>query len=314
MIDIIIPAYNAHKTIKRTIKSIKDQNYKDYKITIINDGGEPYNIKGVIELTTENKGPGHARNYGIKHTNGEYILFVDADDFLLPCALSNLMSQMEENVGLVIGTIIAEEENGTTRLIKSNSNFMHGKLYNRKYLQEFNIWSNEESICCEDDSFNSQCLICLHGTKYTNPIIEVPVYEWTYTKDSLGRRDPITWEHQIVPIEITNNKIYVFNELKKKGLDNGRIRVEKARTMLQCIIGYIRDKIQYPQFEQSNWNNVIRCYNEIYAEIEPIVHADVLKRILQETVLPKATDNDFEHIMQYLTQLKIINLQMTGVN
>ena len=92
MIDVIIPAYNAHKTIGRTLTSIAMQiNRPLLKVYVVNDGSkEDYkdiinNYKDVINITEiriKNSGPGAARQVGLEASNSEYVVFIDSDDTL----------------------------------------------------------------------------------------------------------------------------------------------------------------------------------------------------------------------------------------
>lgn len=108
MIDIIIPAYNSHETIIRTLASIVMQlNRKELKVTIVNDGGKDYKeivnqFKSFIDIQElnygENRGVGYARQYGIDHTNGDYITFIDSDDtFYEACSLSMLSKILKDS-------------------------------------------------------------------------------------------------------------------------------------------------------------------------------------------------------------------------
>ena len=91
LISIIVPAYNASKYIENTVKSILNQTYNNIEVMIINDGStddteliiqEIINSDSRIKLiSTENLGAGHARNEGLKNSNGQYIRFCDSDDF-----------------------------------------------------------------------------------------------------------------------------------------------------------------------------------------------------------------------------------------
>lgn len=307
LVDIIIPAYNSHRTINRAIDSILQCGDIDYHITIVNDAGEPYNITNIdclTELTYEkNMGPGYARNYGLEHTNGDYVVFLDADDYLLPNALKNLLTCISKGVGLVIGTIVAENPDGTTREIKSNGNFFHGKLYSRKFLEEYKIRCNEASRCCEDDSFNSLALLCLDGNKWKEVVTEEPVCRWTYTQGSLGRKNPIEWEHKIVPVEMITNKIYIYNQLKTRNVAPGRVLIDKTRTMIHAVAVYVRNKIHYPQYEQSNWNNLRRCYSEIYKNIESQVTDNIFDFVFN-TILPDGSSEDKSCVKALLKELK----------
>lgn len=97
--SIIVPVYNVEKYLKKCINSILNQTYKNYEIIIINDGStdkskkilESYkNIDNVKIINQTNKGLSVARNIGIKNATGDYLLFVDSDDYIDNDLLENL--------------------------------------------------------------------------------------------------------------------------------------------------------------------------------------------------------------------------------
>ena len=94
-ISIIIPLYNAENYIYKNIASILKQDFDNYELIIINDSStdsslniaKSFDDEKIRVYTKINEGTSIARNYGLKHANGEYILFVDADDYIEPNAL-----------------------------------------------------------------------------------------------------------------------------------------------------------------------------------------------------------------------------------
>ena len=89
-VSIIIPLYNEEKYIKDAINSILEQDYSNYEIIVIDDGStdNSYNIVNNIKdkriklfRFKKNKGVGEARNLGIKKASGDYLAFLDADDY-----------------------------------------------------------------------------------------------------------------------------------------------------------------------------------------------------------------------------------------
>lgn len=112
-VSIIIPLYNCEKYIDKCIESIKNQTYVNWELIIVDDqsNDKSYEIcKGYADNDTRilltqqvNAGSGVARNKGIDIATGEYIMFCDADDFLLPDALTLLIEEADRtNVDLVI--------------------------------------------------------------------------------------------------------------------------------------------------------------------------------------------------------------------
>lgn len=92
MISVIIPVYNVEKYIERCVKSVLDQTYKDFEILLINDGSTD-NSKKICEkladeykqiklINQENQGVSVARNIGIIKAKGDFLTFIDSDDFI----------------------------------------------------------------------------------------------------------------------------------------------------------------------------------------------------------------------------------------
>lgn len=92
-VSIITPVYNVEKCIERSIKSVINQTNKDFELLLIDDGSKDRSIqiaKSLLEnsdinykiITQENSGVSAARNRGIEEASGEYITFLDSDDYI----------------------------------------------------------------------------------------------------------------------------------------------------------------------------------------------------------------------------------------
>lgn len=89
-ISVIIPIYNAEKTIERLLNSINSQTYKNYEIILVNDGStdntqnilDKYKSKNVKIINKKNEGVGKARKIGFNNATGDLIFFCDSDDYL----------------------------------------------------------------------------------------------------------------------------------------------------------------------------------------------------------------------------------------
>lgn len=119
MISIIIPYYNASKFIEATLQSVFVQSNIDIEVIVVNDGSnkeESDFIAGLNEkygfklISQDNKGVGSARNRGAKAAKGNYLLFLDADDVLLPNALRNLNANVSNFVISIANYRIREKE------------------------------------------------------------------------------------------------------------------------------------------------------------------------------------------------------------
>lgn len=113
-ISIIIPVYNTEKYISDCLDSILAQTYKNFEVIIIDDGSTDNSLsicntykeknKNISVLHIENSGVSAARNTGIKHAKGEFLLFVDSDDTLYEYSLSKFIKELTSpNIDILIG-------------------------------------------------------------------------------------------------------------------------------------------------------------------------------------------------------------------
>jgi len=108
-ISIIIPFYQKHVTLERCLQSIRFSEL-EMEMIVVDDGSNPsLNVdiqnqyKNLVVLTTENNGPGYARNFGAKHANGKYLLFLDADDFLEERFETIMLAFIKKKVDVIVG-------------------------------------------------------------------------------------------------------------------------------------------------------------------------------------------------------------------
>lgn len=95
-ISVVIPLYNKEKSIAQSLKSVLDQTYTNFEIVVVDDGSTDKSVEVVKNIGNEriqllgqpNAGPSKARNTGVKNSKGDWVVFLDADDELLPEALS----------------------------------------------------------------------------------------------------------------------------------------------------------------------------------------------------------------------------------
>lgn len=110
-VSVIMPAFNAEKTIGEAICSVKSQTYKNLELIIIDDGSKDGTAaiadsmssedERICVLHIENGGVSNARNIAIKRCTGKYIAFIDADDKMCPNMLQKMVEAMQDDVDLV---------------------------------------------------------------------------------------------------------------------------------------------------------------------------------------------------------------------
>ena len=138
LVSIVVPIFNVEKYLERCLKSIINQDYRNIEIIMINDGStddsrriakEYADLDSRFVLYDKNNGGlSSARNYGLTKCNGEFVCFVDSDDFLFPDYVSSLMSGFSENDDVVIADYVIYDP-------KRNKSFLHGqKLKDQRFI------------------------------------------------------------------------------------------------------------------------------------------------------------------------------------
>lgn len=103
--SIIIPAYNAEAFLDRCLESIRSQSFPDYQVLIVDDGSRDGTLRIAVDSADRDSrfhltqishgGPGAARNRGLELARGEYILYMDADDYWLD---AGLLQQLDDRI------------------------------------------------------------------------------------------------------------------------------------------------------------------------------------------------------------------------
>ena len=119
--SIIIPVYNVENYIKKCLESIKGQTYKNFEVIIVNDGSKQ-NEKEIIKpflkdkrfkyYEKENGGLSDARNYGVGYAAGDYIIYVDSDDYIekdLLTKINNLVETIDYDVVRYNLNVVSED-------------------------------------------------------------------------------------------------------------------------------------------------------------------------------------------------------------
>ena len=138
--SIIIPVYNVEKYLEKCLDSIKNQTYKDYEVIIVNDGtkdnsmdiAKKYDFKIINQ---KNQGLSAARNTGVKNATGDYLLFVDSDDYLEKDLLKELNKSLKNNPDLVRFQIKEVYEDG------KEINYPEEEFQNKSGVEAFSIIS-----------------------------------------------------------------------------------------------------------------------------------------------------------------------------
>lgn len=204
-ISIIIPCYNAQKYLRECLDSLLAQRMEDFEVILIDDGSRDATAQIAGEyvrrdkrfhlIQQENSGVSMARNAGLSVAQGEWILFVDADDLLPVGALSALLAHATQDVQMVVSLheTFGEERDtrveipltrwmdktgrerrhaAALRLIEGDAvlNIMCNKLHRRSFLLEEGITLEPGLRNAEDALFNLEAVLCAREIAFCNHV------------------------------------------------------------------------------------------------------------------------------------------------
>lgn len=255
MISVIIPIYNVEKYLEKCLESVINQTYKKIEIILVNDGStdESLNIckkysksdNRITIINQKNAGVSNARNAGIKKANGDYIIFIDPDDYIN----INMLQILYDNINIADDVDISicafekvyfNQENDSIKklgkdkkkildkmtLLKEMTKrggiqgFVWNRLYKKSIIDENKILFSRNIFVCEDFLFNSEYIDKINKGIYT----QEKLYYYYQRKDSAyNGKFNIRWlsvieaYEEIVKIYKKNN-LYEYAGLKYIGL------------------------------------------------------------------------------------------------
>jgi glycosyltransferase involved in cell wall biosynthesis len=223
LISIVIPYYNKQNTIVRSVKSVLNQTYENWELFIIDDNSDVplnkvFNIHDSrirLIVNNDNLGPGPTRQIGVDLTNGEYIAFLDADDWWDIQFLSHSMAAINNNIAGVWSRTILITDKSTN--LKRYNHLYHSNI--REYLLKYGhpictssfLWNKSKiarwsSLWTQQDSMFEleTSLICNHL---------LPVGAALVFQDKTGTEHR---EHYIGQADNLINKFKVYKVLNSK--------------------------------------------------------------------------------------------------
>ena len=214
-VSIIVPVYNAEKTLPRCVDSILQQEYSDFELLLVDDGSRDGSAalcddfaradSRVRVLHKENAGVSAARNDALDLARGEYLQFLDSDDWITPEATKLLVRTAQaERCDLVIADFYRvvgdrvshkggiEEDGVLSReafaayMMENPADFYYGviwnKLYRRDIVERHGLRMDAGISWCEDFIFNLEYI--LHAERFA--ALRAPIYYYVKTKGSLA--------------------------------------------------------------------------------------------------------------------------------
>ena len=269
-ISLIVPVYNTGKYLNKCLESLISQTYKDIEIIIINDGStdnseeiiKSYKDKRIKYFSKKNEGIGKTRNLGIEKSNGEYLAFVDSDDYLSEFFCEKMLKKaFGDNCDIVICNYYVDHDNQlkkidfidfldtslteTPSLINSVNLGPCNKIYKKDLLSKNNI-KFIENLKYEDAPFVVKALL---NAKRIGKINDYLTYYVIHEKSETTIRDKKIFD-------ILKIVDMIVKELKTVDFPNEEITNLITMILTDYTIQqrYIKDKNSRNQFITQAFN------------------------------------------------------------
>lgn len=222
LISVVMPVYNAEKTLETSAGSILSQSYGRIDLILVNDGSKDGSLEicrslaerdsRVQVLTQENAGPAAARNTALSAVKGEFVMFADSDDFFSPDAFQTMISAIQgadiaiahyyfdlgkvsSPRGLLDGSRTLNEDEFLMELMQRPGSFYFSALWNKMYradlIRDQQLQFDPFLDWGEDFAFNMQYY---YGVKRA-ALVETPIYHYVKSPGSTSIRTLLNVPH-----------------------------------------------------------------------------------------------------------------------
>lgn len=211
LISVIIPVYNVEEYLHYAIESLEKQTYKNFEIILVNDGStdnsgelcDEYSEKysNVRVFHKENGGLSDARNFGVQKAKGEFITFLDPDDYLEVYSLELLASIQEMQDCDIVSTRVKATE-------------LYNVYSNRSLTEEDikNVIVMNRDIFLEEAFYDKVATVSACGKLYRKSILEIP-----FPKGKIYEDLYIISEHVGKANKIVYTPLQIYNYYKRQG-------------------------------------------------------------------------------------------------
>ncbi|WP_408008454.1 CDP-glycerol glycerophosphotransferase family protein [Pseudalkalibacillus sp. A8] len=331
-ISIIVPIYNTEEFLEECIFSIIMQSFGNFELLLINDGSGPTCTNKINELSKIDnrikvfhqkvrKGVGAARNLGIEKSTGDYIYFMDSDDYLGESTLQLLMKNITDHkmvTGKQVRTTISHENEETAvaldtevdpdvhvyqnniKKVFKNRSVLH-RLISKDLVKDKNIRFSEEVDCYSDLSFILPLLVDMDEVPYIKNAF--------YFKRK--RNDPIT-NPAILQLDAEiriKDFITIYNQLKEDYRDNS----EAVNFLDNHMINFYRKTIVTFLKEENNINLIYKQLVSFATKLDQQLLSKksiIVRRELNALV--KNNREKFESINRLHQRLRKVKYALSG--
>ena len=251
LVSIIVPVYNLESYIEKCLNSIKNQTYSNLEVIVIDDGSTDKSKEIIDSFATDNRffvysnsnhGVSYTRNFGIEHSHGRYLLFVDGDDYIENDFVEKLyeaITASKTKITVCGYNIVKDSE---TKSVKYNSKLITKNEYLNNIIN-YNLapWNKIYDRCLFEkvrfqvgvDAEDVLILPELLEQCDSIQIINCCLYNYVVRESSFTHRK-YTVKHLDIPLAF----IYLSNYIMDNGDKNGMISVLNA-TIHKIVIALI---------------------------------------------------------------------------
>ena len=326
-VSIIVPVYNGEKVLQRCVDSILTQDYKDIEVILVDDGSKDTSFKiiseyaqkdnRVVPVHKNNGGVSSTRNKALSMASGDYIQFLDVDDWLPFDSTKQLVRAMEENdAQMVIGDFYRVVDDTISKkgsikddgLISRNeyadkmmltpADFYYGVLWNKLYrkdiIDKYNIRMDENISYCEDTIFNLEYLLHVDNIY----VLKVPVYYYVKTEGSLVSQN-LNLESTV---NMKTSVIKYYNQFYKNILDEEAYENRKL-FIYSYLVSFSTDSLSIPFFEAKKLGK--ETGNRIYYD-KQLSHNEWMADYLKSAFLDQLLNTVAQQSKLDLNEVKIL--------
>ena len=238
-VSVIIPCYNCQMLVVETLESLAAQTFRDFEVVCVNDGStdntlsvlEQYKGNCAFDMQIINKpngGVSSARNAGIRAAQGEYLLFLDADDLYHPTYIQHLCDAVEESEADVAycllsrnNAVLAEDRQSVSVIRQTQKEAMRNLLYRMPEIGFYCYLYRKDWIITDKLVFDE-------NTRH----FEDREFNWKYLCHckSAAFVDSPLYYYRVLETSVTNSKTVAW---RTDGLD-AVIRIEKYMEAMEC--------------------------------------------------------------------------------
>ena len=295
-LDIIIPTYKNKKGLRRTLNSIPSD--KNVNVIVIDDASgldysdilEEYPSLHFYQLDY-NQGPGMARQYGLEHSNGMYITFLDTGDYFYENGLQTILNAIQENTYIKVYTFSYVYDDKNILNDRPDDKTI-GSVYKRSFIEMYNIhFSKEGSYANEDYGFSRACRLILDNWQRfsfsdARKHIKIPVFYEHIDKNSLTKANNDEFFYTKLSPGIIINGLHAIQIAKAAGIKIEYLLEEYNYILAQEYFFFLCIVQEREELADQTWEIIRNFYLNYYKTYEKFA-LQTLSTVFSQGVLKK---------------------------